>query len=122
MRDSGRHETLRAWAHHLLTREEGGSGGYAVRIFFNPLVRFIWLGALIMFCGGGISLSDRRLRVGAPGRARRLLVVTGLLFVTGSMNGLGNWMLETFPQLGRLEESMTPKSLQKEIMKQSDTH
>jgi cytochrome c-type biogenesis protein CcmF len=27
-----------------------------------------------MFCGGGISLSDRRLRVGAPGRARRLLV------------------------------------------------
>jgi cytochrome c-type biogenesis protein CcmF len=49
------------------------TGGYAVRIFFNPLVRFIWLGALIMFCGGGISLSDRRLRVGAPGRARRLL-------------------------------------------------
>ena len=26
-----RHESLRAWAHHLLTREEGGSGGYAVR-------------------------------------------------------------------------------------------
>ena len=41
-------------------------GGYAVRAYFNPLVRFIWLGALIMFIGGGISLSDRRLRVGAP--------------------------------------------------------
>jgi cytochrome c-type biogenesis protein CcmF len=26
----------------------------------------IWLGALIMFAGGGLSLSDRRLRVGAP--------------------------------------------------------
>jgi cytochrome c-type biogenesis protein CcmF len=48
------------------------SGGYAVRVYFNPLVRFIWIGALIMCLGGGVSLSDRRLRVGAPGRARRL--------------------------------------------------
>ena len=46
-------------------------GGYAVRLYFNPLVRFIWLGALMMFIGGGVSLSDRRLRVGAPGRSRR---------------------------------------------------
>ena len=48
------------------------AGGYAVRIYFNPLVRCIWLGALIMFFGGAVSLSDRRLRVGAPGRARRI--------------------------------------------------
>jgi cytochrome c-type biogenesis protein CcmF len=48
------------------------NGGYAVRIYFNPLVRFIWLGALIMFMGGAVSLSDRRLRVGAPRRSRRL--------------------------------------------------
>jgi len=33
-------------------------------------VRLIWLGALIMFFGGGVSLSDRRLRVGAPKRAK----------------------------------------------------
>ena len=46
------------------------NGGYAVRAYFNPLVRFIWLGALLMFLGGGISLSDRRLRVGAPSRTR----------------------------------------------------
>ena len=46
-------------------------GGFAVRLYFNPLVRFIWIGALIMFIGGGISLSDRRLRVGAPASARR---------------------------------------------------
>ena len=46
-------------------------GGYAVRAYFNPLVRFIWLGALVMFIGGGISLSDRRLRVGAPSRRRK---------------------------------------------------
>jgi cytochrome c-type biogenesis protein CcmF len=45
-------------------------GAYSVRLYFNPFVRLIWLGALIMFIGGGISLSDRRLRVGAPKRAQ----------------------------------------------------
>jgi cytochrome c-type biogenesis protein CcmF len=46
-------------------------GAYSVRIYFNPLVRCIWIGAVIMFIGGAISLSDRRLRVGAPRAARR---------------------------------------------------
>ena len=31
MSDSLRHESPRAWAHHLLTRDEGGSGGPVVR-------------------------------------------------------------------------------------------
>ena len=31
-----------------------------------------------------------------------LLVVTGLLFVTGMFNELGWWLLETFPRLGRV--------------------
>jgi len=44
-------------------------GAYSVRIYFNPLVRLIWLGAVVMFMGGAVSLSDRRLRVGAPRRA-----------------------------------------------------
>ena len=43
-----------------------------MRAYFNPLVRFIWLGAVVMFLAGAVSLSDRRLRVGAPGRARRI--------------------------------------------------
>jgi len=47
------------------------AGGFAFRIYFNPLVRFIWIGAVIMFIGGGVSLSDRRLRVGAPVRSKR---------------------------------------------------
>jgi cytochrome c-type biogenesis protein CcmF len=45
-------------------------GAYSVRVYFNPMVRLIWIGALVMFFGGGVSLSDRRLRVGAPKRAR----------------------------------------------------
>jgi cytochrome c-type biogenesis protein CcmF len=57
---------------YLVIGDPQPGGGYAVRAYFNPLVRFIWLGALIMFIGGGISLSDRRLRIGVPaGRVRR---------------------------------------------------
>jgi cytochrome c-type biogenesis protein CcmF len=44
-------------------------GAFAVRAYFHPLVRWIWLGALIMSIGGLLSLSDRRLRIGAPRRA-----------------------------------------------------
>jgi cytochrome c-type biogenesis protein CcmF len=55
---------------YVVLGDEQKSGGYAVRVYFNPLVRCIWIGALIMFAGGLVSLTDRRLRVGAPGRAR----------------------------------------------------
>ncbi len=47
-------------------------GGIVVRIWWKPLVTLIWLGALVMMAAGAVSLSDRRLRVGAPKpRARR---------------------------------------------------
>ena len=49
---------------------QGGAGHHAVRLYFHPFVRFIWLGAVLMFLGGGLSLTDRRLRVGAPRAAR----------------------------------------------------
>ena len=45
-------------------------GAVAVRLYFKPLVMLIWLGALFMFFGGALSLSDRRLRVGAPRPAK----------------------------------------------------
>ncbi len=47
------------------------NGGYSVRVYFNPFIRWIWLGCLIMALGGLVSLSDRRLRVGAPKRAKQ---------------------------------------------------
>ncbi len=46
------------------------SGAIPVRLFYKPQVLLIWLGAGVMFLGGGLSLSDRRLRVGAPRPAR----------------------------------------------------
>ncbi|KAB2937489.1 MAG: heme lyase CcmF/NrfE family subunit [Hyphomicrobium sp.] len=58
---------------YVVLGDRQSAGGYAVRVYFNPLVRFIWLGAVVMFLAGAVSLSDRRLRVGAPGRARRAL-------------------------------------------------
>ena len=47
-----------------------------------------------------------------------VLVLTGVLFLTGSINWLGQWMIETFPVLGEVEEWVTPKSLSTEIMRQ----
>ncbi|MFT5507005.1 MAG: cytochrome c-type biogenesis protein CcmF [Hyphomicrobiaceae bacterium] len=46
------------------------AGAHAIKIYFHPLVRFIWIGAVIMFIGGFLSLSDRKLRIGAPRRAK----------------------------------------------------
>ena len=46
-------------------------GAQAVRASYKPLVTLIWLGAVVMAFGGALSLSDRRLRIGAPRRATR---------------------------------------------------
>jgi cytochrome c-type biogenesis protein CcmF len=46
-------------------------GSIAVRAYYKPLVVLIWLGALVMFAGGALSLTDRRLRIGAPKPARK---------------------------------------------------
>jgi cytochrome c-type biogenesis protein CcmF len=43
-------------------------GGWILRIYYNPLVPWVWFGALVMVLGGGLSLSDRRFRIGAPVR------------------------------------------------------
>jgi cytochrome c-type biogenesis protein CcmF len=47
------------------------SGGIVVRIWWKPTILCIWFGAVIMAIGGLVSLSDRRLRVGAPKRKAR---------------------------------------------------
>ncbi|SEW35315.1 cytochrome c-type biogenesis protein CcmF [Aliiroseovarius sediminilitoris] len=52
------------------------SGAWTLRILYEPFVNFIWLGAVIMITGGGLSLSDRRLRVGAPKRKPVLPAIT----------------------------------------------
>jgi len=50
------------------------SGRVSARIYWKPLVLLIWLGPVLMAIGGVLSLSDRRLRIGAPRRAGRVAI------------------------------------------------
>ena len=50
--------------------DPAGDGAVPARLYWKPLVTFIWLGAILMALGGACSLADRRLRFGAPARAR----------------------------------------------------
>jgi cytochrome c-type biogenesis protein CcmF len=52
--------------------ESNADGTIAVRAYYKPLVLLIWLGPVLMAFGGLLSLSDRRLRVGAPKPAKAL--------------------------------------------------
>ena len=52
----------------VLSEEAGNDGAWVVRLYYNPLVPWIWFGAIIMALGGLVSLSDRRFRVGVPMR------------------------------------------------------
>ena len=58
--------------------ETGTDGSVGIRIYYKPLVLLIWLGAVVMALGGAISLTDRRMRVGAPARARAKAVPPGM--------------------------------------------
>ena len=50
--------------------ETSAEGAVAVRIYHKPMVLLIWWGPVLMAFGGLLSLSDRRLRVGAPKPAK----------------------------------------------------
>ena len=58
-----------------------GAGAWSMRIQYKPMVRFIWLGCLVMALGGIVAVSDRRyrprretvdekVRAGSPATAR----------------------------------------------------
>ena len=68
--EAGIHASWRGDLYTVLGDKQD-DGGYSVRLYFHPLVRFIWIGAVFMFLGGASSLSDRRLRVGAPSAGGR---------------------------------------------------
>jgi cytochrome c-type biogenesis protein CcmF len=54
---------------YVVLGDSNGDGTHVVRATFNPAASLIWIGALIMFLGGLLSLTDRRLRIGMPKRA-----------------------------------------------------
>ena len=51
--------------------EPNGQGGWTTRLYYKPLVPWLWIGSVVMVLGGLVSLTDRRLRIGAPSRRRR---------------------------------------------------
>jgi cytochrome c-type biogenesis protein CcmF len=58
---------------YLALGDHDGQGGWVLRAYYNPLVPWIWFGAVLAALGGLVSLSDRRLRV----HARSARVPTG---------------------------------------------
>jgi cytochrome c-type biogenesis protein CcmF len=56
---------------YLTVGEQQPDGAWSIHAFHNPLVPWIWTGAIFTALGGGVSLTDRRHRVGAPVRAAR---------------------------------------------------
>jgi cytochrome c-type biogenesis protein CcmF len=51
---------------YLALGDANPDGSITVRLYYKPLVLLIWLGAVVMVIGAALSLSGRRLRVGAP--------------------------------------------------------
>jgi cytochrome c-type biogenesis protein CcmF len=51
---------------YLSLGDVNDDGSVAVRLYYKPMVLLIWIGAIVMMLGGALSLSDRRLRIGAP--------------------------------------------------------
>jgi cytochrome c-type biogenesis protein CcmF len=53
---------------YLALGDPDGKGGWVLRAYYNPLVPWIWFGAILAALGGLVSLSERWLRV-QPARA-----------------------------------------------------
>jgi cytochrome c-type biogenesis protein CcmF len=54
---------------YAVVGDSNGDGGFATRIYHKPMINWLWIGLLMMAAGGLVSLTDRRLRVGAPRRS-----------------------------------------------------
>jgi cytochrome c-type biogenesis protein CcmF len=51
---------------YLALGDPDGQDGWVLRAYYNPLVPWIWFGAILAALGGLVALSDRRLRMRVP--------------------------------------------------------
>ena len=53
------------WSRDLFVAlgDDLGQGAWSVRLQYKPMIRFIWLGAVVMALGGLLAITDRRYRV-----------------------------------------------------------
>ena len=54
-----------------------GNETWSVRVQYKPMIRFIWLGCLIMALGGLVAMTDRRYRAPAAVKEKEKRRVTG---------------------------------------------
>lgn len=73
-----------------------------------------WLGLALLL--GGLWLILRR-DVANTKAAGVVVIVVAMTLIGGSMTWIGQFMIETFPELARIEEMAAPKDLQADIMK-----
>lgn len=52
--------------YYTVISDAAPGGGYVTRFYWQPLIPWMWAGALVMALGGILSLLDRRHRVGVP--------------------------------------------------------
>ncbi len=73
-----------------------------------------WLGLALLIAGLWFVLRQQQAQrwVGLAG------LVLGMTLIGGSINVLGQWLIENVPVLGQIEELTTSKSLQTDILKQ----
>jgi cytochrome c-type biogenesis protein len=73
-----------------------------------------WLGLALVVAGLWFVLRQKQEQrwIGLAG------LVLGMTLIGGSINVLGQWLIENVPVLGQLEELTTSKSLQTDILKQ----
>ncbi|MCW9033329.1 MAG: heme lyase CcmF/NrfE family subunit [Rhodospirillales bacterium] len=64
--EAGIHTMFSGDLYAVVGDPSGDEGGFVTRLYFNPLVVWMWIGTVFMVLGGVISLTDRRLRVGTP--------------------------------------------------------
>jgi cytochrome c-type biogenesis protein CcmF len=62
---------------YLSIGDKTQDGKLVVRIWWKPWILCVWGGAIVMALGGLVSLSDRRLRVGAPAKRPRVVPTDG---------------------------------------------
>jgi cytochrome c-type biogenesis protein CcmF len=53
-------------------------GSWSLRLYVKPMIRFIWLGGILMFFGGILAVSDRRYRL-AMAAERRAVEAAGVV-------------------------------------------
>jgi len=54
--------------------DELGQGRWSLRLQYKPLIRYVWLGAILIALGGAIAAIDRRYRVRVPAHVGQAIV------------------------------------------------